>query len=133
MNDRQPLALIVEDDRAIAQLLATILRMQGYRTINAFDGDAVIAQLATALPQLITLDLNLPGMSGAALLRRLRANPATAELPVIVVSACSETEQAAATSAQAFITKPFELSELINAVQTVAALAPPLLALQAGA
>jgi CheY-like chemotaxis protein len=132
MDNMQPLALIVEDDRTIAQLMATILRMQGYRTLNAFDGDAALEQLAIVRPQLMTLDLNMPGMSGATILRRLRANPDTADLPVIVVSACVQIDQALAASAQAIIIKPFDLSELMSVVEAVAAAAPSSMALAVG-
>jgi DNA-binding response OmpR family regulator len=121
MNNVQPIALVIEDDPSINQLLVTILRMQGYSAKSALDSDAALAILRTERPHLITLDLNMPGMGGAAILRRLRANPDTASLPVIVVSACAHIEPAVAADAQAVVTKPFELSELLATVRDVLA------------
>jgi DNA-binding response OmpR family regulator len=129
MTNIQPLALVIEDDPAINQLLVTILRMQGCCAMSALDGNAALALLTTARPQLITLDLNLPGIDGAAILRHLRADPDTADLPVIVVSACAHIEPAVAANAQAIVTKPFELSELLATVRDV--LAVPQAAAQA--
>jgi DNA-binding response OmpR family regulator len=120
MNDTIPLALVIEDDPAISQLLATILRMQGYRALKATDGNMALDHLAAARPQLITLDLNMPGMNGAAILTRLRSNPDTADLPVIVVSACTNIEPSVIADAQAIVTKPFELDELLSVVRGVA-------------
>ncbi len=125
MDDRSPLALIIEDEPAIAQLLATILRMQGYQAQTALSGDAACDQLAAARPDLITLDLNLPGTSSAAILEQLRADPDTADLPVIVVSACPQIEPELAALVQGVLTKPFELDELIALVHEVAAAPQP--------
>jgi DNA-binding response OmpR family regulator len=132
MNDIPPLALVVEDDPAINQLLVTILRLHGYRAMSALDGDAALALLGSVRPQLMTLDLNMPGMSGAAILRLLRANPDTAALPVIVVSACAQVEPAVAADVQAVVVKPFDLGELLAVIHSVVAAAPQT-ALQLGA
>jgi len=120
----QPLVLVVEDDPMIAQLLVLMFRSQGYHGVIAPDGASAAAQLQTMQPDLITLDLNLPGMSGAQLLADLRATPATAALPVIIISACSDIEPAISDRAQAVLCKPFGIEELMAVVRAVHADAP---------
>lgn len=132
MNDVKPTALVIEDDPSINQLLVTILRMQGYAPIGALDSDAALELLASEHPQLITLDLNMPGVGGAAILRYLRADPETANLPVIMVSACAQVEPCVASSAQAIVAKPFDLGELLAVVRDVTAPAAEV-SLQVGA
>lgn len=115
-NTAAPLVMIVEDDPVIARLIATMLGAFGYRTQIALTAEAAALALAEAQPALVTLDLNLPGMGGAAFLHELRAAPDSADLPVIIVTAQQQIPSAARALADAVLIKPFGLEELIGAV-----------------
>lgn len=78
--------LIVEDDPDIARLLADQLHAEGYTTTIAASGEAALEEVARELPDLITLDIQLPGMDGIEVAQRLAMDPATTDLPVLVVS-----------------------------------------------
>ena len=110
---RRPLVLIVEDDPHQAQLLAVLLESDGYAVHLAPDAEAALCALADVLPDLITLDLNLPGMSGAELLHQLRAEPRTAQLPVLLITAYPSVPPATVALAQTLITKPYDIDVLL--------------------
>lgn len=117
-EQRRGCVLVVEDERSHGDLLATLLEEAGYRTVCDADG-ALTPSLARALrPSAITLDLELPGLDGRSVLQALKAEPATARIPVIVVSAHADwlrLEERRA--AFAVLRKPFDLDELIETVQ----------------
>lgn len=115
-----PLVVIVEDDSMIARLIATMLGTVGYRTHIAPSAEAAADDLLTLQPALVTLDLNLPGMSGADFLQQLRAEPRTADLPVAIVTAQQEIAPMARALADAVLVKPFGLDELLAVVQATA-------------
>lgn len=132
MHDVSPLALIVEDTPQIAQLLERVLKAQGYRTHIASTVRAAKAYVATASPRLITLDLQLPDGSGEAFLHRLRVNPTTAHIPVVVISGSLEQALELTDQVQARIAKPFVLDELIAVVQRLRSQQPLLVPMQLG-
>jgi CheY-like chemotaxis protein len=78
--------LIVDDDQVIANIYLNIFRMEGYEAEQAGDGESAIEMLLKTHPDLVLLDLSLPGMSGVDLLKRIRSRPETQALPVIVFS-----------------------------------------------
>jgi DNA-binding response OmpR family regulator len=123
----QPLVLIVEDDPVIAQLLAILCRQLGFRSMKASDGEAAIAALERERPQLITLDLNLPRLSGQAVLAHVRASAEVCDTPVVVVSAL-DAEDAVRAQADAVVKKPFDVEGLIALMQRLVAAPRPLLA-----
>ena len=84
--------LVVDDSEKDAELLHALLEPEGYRVRIAHDGPGGLAAIGRKLPDLLLLDLMMPGMSGFEVIRRLRADPATARLPVIIVSAKTLTE-----------------------------------------
>ena len=84
--------LLVEDDEAIAELYQLRLETDGYVVETARDGEAGLAQATDNPPDLIFLDLRLPGLSGIDLLQRLRANPTTTDIPVVIVTNYDEPE-----------------------------------------
>jgi DNA-binding response OmpR family regulator len=111
------LVLIVEDDTAIAEGLGLNLRLQGYRTDWAADGEAATARIAEGHPDLVLLDISLPKRSGIAVLEELRA--ADNHVPVMVLSARQdEFDKVAALrlGADDYVTKPFALAELLARV-----------------
>ena len=114
------LVVIVEDDAAIAEGLAMNLKLQGYRTEVAGDGEAALACIDAAGPDLVLLDISLPKLSGIDVLERLRN--AGNHVPVIVLSARQdEFDKVAALrlGADDYVTKPFALAELLARVAAV--------------
>jgi CheY-like chemotaxis protein len=98
--------LIVDDDADTARMLLRLVKHQGYAGECAFDGHAALERLATdPLPKLVILDQMMPGIEGIEVLRRLRAQPRTAEIRVVIFSANANPafeEQVAAEGADAF-------------------------------
>jgi DNA-binding response OmpR family regulator len=119
-SEPAPLVIVVEDDAAIAEGLALNLRLQGYRTSVAGDGEAAVQQIASEHPDLVLLDISLPKRSGISVLESLRAEGD--QVPVIVLSARQdEFDKVAALSlgADDYVTKPFALAELLARVGAV--------------
>lgn len=111
--------MVVEDDADINQLLARILRQADYQVTQAFSGSEAALRLIQETPDLILLDLMLPGMSGEALLEKLRSENALS-VPVIVLSAknaVSDKVSLLKRGADDYITKPFEPEELLARIE----------------
>lgn len=111
--------LIVEDDSDINNLLSKILSAEEYGTMQAFSGTEAELLMGKELPDLILLDLMLPGLSGETLLRRLRGER-NSDIPVIILSAKSSLDDKVALlrmGADDYITKPFEPEEVIARIQ----------------
>ena len=120
--------LVVEDAAEIVTLLRYNLEAAGYRVAEAHDGEEAELQLRERLPDLVLLDWMLPEMSGIELLRRLRRQPATQALPVIVVTARGEEAdrvRALETGADDLVIKPFSVSELLARIEAVLRRAAP--------
>lgn len=111
-----PLILIVGDDAVIAHLVAVILTQHGCQTRIAPHAEAAVGDLKLARPALVTLDLDLPGMSGAAFLQQLRADVTTAALPVIIITGQHEIPLETQELANAVLAKPFGVDELTAVV-----------------
>jgi DNA-binding response OmpR family regulator len=105
--------LIAEDDRVTAQLLSTRLNQAGHQTVVAFDTMQAMMTCMRSRPDALILDVQMPGGSGLQVLHRLKASRKTAMLPVIVLTAHAEHEQAAMEAgADAFLMKPPDLDRL---------------------
>src|SRR5512142_11827 len=85
----KPFALIVEDDRDIAALFRHVLDIAGYRTELVMDGREAVERLKSAGPDIVLLDLTLPGIPGAKILELMRADRYLKDIPVVVVTAHS--------------------------------------------
>jgi DNA-binding response OmpR family regulator len=107
--------LVVDDDPAIAALIAEVLTDEGYTVRLAYDASSALAAIAAQVPDLVLTDLLLPGMSGLELLRMVRAR-GHADLPIIVVTAAAD-RAADLTDAAACLAKPFEIDELLACVE----------------
>jgi len=117
-----PNILVVEDEPAIRELLKINLVDAGYEVREAADAEAANALLKEALPDLVLLDWMLPGQSGLAFAKRLRADPRTKELPVIMVTArTDEADRVAGLEAWVddYVTKPFSPRELKARIKSV--------------
>lgn len=102
--------LIVEDDAGIREALAECVASLGVEVATSSDGEEGLERIrgSRLLPDAILLDLRMPRLDGDGFLRALRANPATAEIPVVAMSAC----EAPHLPVHAFLEKPFDLDEL---------------------
>jgi CheY-like chemotaxis protein len=112
--------LIVDDSQPLAEGLADILRMEGYRVSIVTDSMQAVAVAQTYLPDLIITDMVMPGMSGIDFIREIRRNTQFAELPIIVVSADNRQERAAMckeAGATHFFSKPFDEDHLIRSIE----------------
>ena len=114
--------LIVEDERDIADLIGFNLQRAGYEILKAHDGIEGTELALRERPDLILLDLMLPGRDGYAVFRELRRDPRTANTPVIMLTARAQTEdriQGLEAGADDYLTKPFSPKELMLRVQAI--------------
>jgi two-component system alkaline phosphatase synthesis response regulator PhoP len=119
---------IVEDDNSIRELVAYTLENSGFEAVGCADGTAFFELLDPERAQLVLLDIMLPGEDGIGILRRLRADTATRELPVIMVTARgSEFDKVTGLDAGAddYIAKPFGMMELLARIRAVLRRRPP--------
>jgi two-component system phosphate regulon response regulator PhoB len=118
----QPAVLIVEDEPAIAELIAVNLRHNGFRPTWAMDSDSAQRELDAVLPDLILLDWMLPGESGLTLAKRWRADARTKAVPVIMLTARGdEADRVAGLDAGAddYMAKPFSTKEMLARIRAV--------------
>jgi two-component system, OmpR family, phosphate regulon response regulator PhoB len=115
-----PVGLVVEDERATREPLRALLEEAGYEVLLAGDGPAALAVLETARPDRVTLDLELPGLPGRAVLRALRRREALRGARVVIVSGQAAIPPDLHRLAQACVRKPFEVDELLAVVRRLA-------------
>jgi DNA-binding response OmpR family regulator len=111
-----PRILLVDDDPAILRLLDVNFRMEGFEVEAASHGEEALASAARDAPDVVVLDLMMPGMDGREILRRLREDPATSGVPVVFLTARGR-DDAAASDAERYIQKPFDTVELVATVR----------------
>ena len=124
----KPLVLVVEDEAALATMLRYNLEKQGFRVDEAVDGQEAMARIAESPPDIVLLDWMLPVMSGIEVCRQIRRRPATRDLPVIMVTARSEDQDAVRglnTGADDYITKPFNMDALLARMRALLRRAGP--------
>ena len=121
MNPKPTQKILIADDEVyMLRLLEMTFKKGGYAVVSCRDGQEALAQAVSALPQLIVLDVMMPGLDGLGALRQLKGNPATRDIPVVVLSAKGhaltkvEAEQAGAAM---FLAKPFSPNQLLSEVQ----------------
>ena len=110
---------IVEDDECTREVFRTILEHVGHRVLEARDGEDGLIMVRAEMPDLLLLDLGLPGIDGRAVATQLKADPRTSGLPIIVVTAAAEEDTrrwALHLGCDDFLEKPVELRELTAAV-----------------
>ena len=114
--------LVIEDEVDILDVLVYNLENEGYRTVKALDGEAGVILAREKNPSLVLLDLMLPGLSGTEVCRRLKQDPLTRDIPIIMVTAKSEETDAVVglgLGADDYVTKPFRPKELMARIGAV--------------
>ena len=113
--------LVVDDDPVIVNLLQVNFEIEGYDVLTATGGEAGLAQARAGQPDVVVLDVMMPGMDGLEVSRRLKSSADTRAIPIILLSAKAQTSdiQAGLAVADEYITKPFEPLELLERVATV--------------
>lgn len=114
--------LIVDDDLGARTGLAILLRREGYEVCEASDGSSALAACASFRPDLVLLDILMPGMSGFEVCRRIKATPETRLTPVVLITGLSATEdriQGINSGAEDFLSKPIDINELLARVRSL--------------
>jgi two-component system, OmpR family, phosphate regulon response regulator PhoB len=114
--------LIIEDERALTDVLTYNLQREGYETIVAHDGQEGLRKAQTLLPDLILLDLMLPVLSGLEVCRELRSGERTRDIPIVILTAkAEETDQVVGFSlgADDYVTKPFSIKVLLQRIKAL--------------
>ncbi len=114
--------LVIEDDRSLAEVLSYNLKASGYEVIVATDGQDGLLKAETKLPDLVVLDLMLPVVDGLDVCRRLRAQPTTREIPIIMLTAkAEESDEIVGFSlcADDYVTKPFSVKVLLERIKAL--------------
>jgi two-component system phosphate regulon response regulator PhoB len=118
----EPRILIIEDERALTDVLTYNLQREGYQTVIAHDGQEGLRKAQMLLPDLILLDLMLPVMDGLAVCRSLRAHEMTRNIPILMLTAkAEETDQVVGFSVGAddYVTKPFSVKVLVQRIKAL--------------
>jgi len=108
----QKTILIADDDKAVVESLTAILETSGYEVLQVNDGTSVL-QAVKALPNLVILDIQMPGHNGPTVCKQLKRQASTKNIPILILSASMNVkEQAEAAGADDYLEKPFELNVL---------------------
>jgi len=119
----KPKVLVIEDSAETRRLIEMGLGYAGFEVEHAVDGLGGLEAATVAIPDVIVLDIGLPGLGGWEVLERLRSDPRTAQIPVLVCTAHDtpgSREQADQSAANDFLGKPFDLNDLRDAVRRLA-------------
>ncbi|MGW3410494.1 response regulator [Streptomyces sp. NPDC000888] len=111
--------LVVDDNKVIRQLIRVNLELEGFEVVTAADGAECLDVVHQVRPDVVTLDVVMPRLDGLRTAARLRADPRTRNLPLAIVSACTqyEVESGLDVGVDAFLAKPFEPAELVRLVR----------------
>lgn len=112
--------LIIDDHPATAEVMAQILKMKGFEAVIAYDGTSGLEKTNSEKPDLILLDIMMPEMNGFEVCEKLKLNPQTSKIPVIIVSIRASEDsikEGKKMGADEYITKPFSPSKLIEVVE----------------
>ena len=119
--ERPPRVLVVEDEAELRILVAEVLRDAGYLVTTAADGAEAFIAMESTPPDVVLLDLIMPGKDGWSLLEDCRSSPRLRNIPVGILSGASRVEESLALcSAARAIQKPFDIDDLLDAVRELA-------------
>jgi CheY-like chemotaxis protein len=109
----------VDDSAVVRDLIAVNLELEGFSVDQCADGEEALARVAETPPDVITLDVMMPRLGGFDTVARLRSDPATAHIPVVIVSgraAAADLARGVEVGVDAYLTKPFEPAELVSTI-----------------
>lgn len=112
--------LIVEDEVSLLKLESILLTTRGYKVSAVTDGLKALEEIKNDIPDLVLLDIMIPGIDGFEVCRRIKADPVTANLPVVMLTAkksSADQTRGVAAGADAYITKPFKSAKIIEVVE----------------
>lgn len=112
--------LVVDDDEVIRRLISVNLQMEGFEVSTAVDGEECLGKVHEVRPDLVTLDVMMPRLDGIRTAARLRADPRTRHLKIVMISACAQSAdiaRAREAGVDAYLTKPFDPDQLIRVVR----------------
>jgi len=118
------LILIVEDNEKNMKLARDVLQARGYQTVEAVTGEDGVRLALERKPDLVLMDIQLPGIDGVEAFRRIRADPGTARIPIVALTASvtpTDRSEIVAAGFDAFLGKPINLKEFLATVQRLAA------------
>ena len=127
MENKNFKILIVDDEKDIVELVEKKLRLEGYSTAVAYDGEEALAKVKNDNPDLVILDLMMPKLNGFEVLQQIRQNFTDKWRPVIIVSANDELEvlkKCYGLEADHYLTKPCSPDNLLRGIQTMISLIP---------
>jgi DNA-binding response OmpR family regulator len=122
-GEMQPRILVADDDPIILRLLEVNLGLEGFAVETALRGEDAVVRARETHPDLIILDVMMPGMTGHDVAGQLKGDPATADIPIVFLSARTQEEDRARgreLGVAAYITKPFDPGELVDIVRRLA-------------
>lgn len=121
MNATIPTILIVDDNATNLKLASVVLEMEGHAVVRALDAEQALQLLDDLVPDLILMDIGLPGMDGLTLARRLKATASLSGVPIVALSAFAmkgDKERAMAAGCDGYITKPIDTRRFPQQVQS---------------
>jgi DNA-binding response OmpR family regulator len=123
-EEESPLVLIVDDEVHIRSLLVQELGEAGYRTLEAANGTEALVLTRRHRPSIVLLDVMMPDISGFDVTRVLKSDPATASIPILILSIIEDREHGLALGADAYLTKPVESGRLLGTISSLLAQEP---------
>jgi CheY-like chemotaxis protein len=117
-----PRVLVVDDSEVIRSLIVLNLELEGFEVQEAADGQACLDVVRDVRPDAITLDVRMPRLDGFSVIERLRSDPDTAGIPIVMVTARAQgadLARGAELGVDAYVTKPFDPTELVDTVRSV--------------
>jgi CheY-like chemotaxis protein len=123
MGESPGRVLVVDDSPVVAQLIAVNLELEGFVVSCAHDGQEALERAPGFAPDVITVDVVMVGLDGFETVRRLRADPRTAHIPIVMITARAQPEdvlRGERSGVEAYLTKPFEPAELVALVAGLA-------------
>jgi CheY-like chemotaxis protein len=116
LPDTAPTVLVVDDEPGVRELLYHVLTSAGYRTLMAVDGPTALNLARVRQPDLVILDIMIPGISGLDVTSVLKADESTRDIPIVILSILANPEKAAQLGADACFSKPFDQDEFVDKV-----------------
>ena len=115
-NNTEKKVLVADDEQAITELVAFALEMEGYLVIQAADGSEALRLAKEEHPDLAMVDVMMPGLDGREVSRRIKSDPSTSDIPVLLFSAAPNPDLSQA-KADGFMPKPFDVTHLVDIVR----------------